>query len=86
MVWIDPELLQQLSEEDPSRAMELLQYVLNTKEERRVMDSVGEAVRRLGGTVMTYEHDGLFVHAPGLDVEGGAVCRRFWPGRLGGAY
>lgn len=59
-----PELVRQLSEEDPARSMELLQYVLNTQEERRVMDSVGAAVQRLGGTVMAFEHDGLFVHAP----------------------
>ena len=59
-----PELYKHLVAEDPARAMELLQYVLNTKEERRVMDSVEEAVQRLGGTVMTYEHDGLYVYAP----------------------
>ncbi len=59
-----PELLQKLAAEEPARAMELLQYVLNTQEERRVMDSVEAAVQRLGGRVMAYEHDGLFVHAP----------------------
>ena len=59
-----PELHKQLAMEDPSRAKELVQYVLNTKEERRVMDSVSDAVERLGGRVMTDEHDGLFVYAP----------------------
>jgi hypothetical protein len=59
-----PGLHQQLVAEEPARALELLQYTLNTKEERRVMDSVGDAVERLGGRVMTYEHDGLYVSAP----------------------
>ena len=29
-----------------------------------MIDSVSDAVERLGGRVMTYEHDGLFVYAP----------------------
>ena len=28
------------------------------------MDSVSDAVERLGGRIMTFEHDGLFVYAP----------------------
>ena len=50
-----PELLQTLAAEEPARAMELLQYVLNTQEERRVMDAIEASVQRLGGQVMAYE-------------------------------
>ncbi len=57
----NPELLDALKREDPTRAEELLQYVLNTQEERRAMDLAAEAVQRLGGEVLAYEHDGLFV-------------------------
>ena len=57
------DLLKTLASEEPGRAGELLQYVLNTQEERRVMDAVTEAVERLGGRVLTPEHDGLFVCA-----------------------
>ncbi len=41
-----------------------MQYALNTQEERRVIDAVEKAVHRLGGAIMAYEHDGLFVYAP----------------------
>ena len=58
------DLLQKLASEEPGRASELLQYVLNTQEERRVMDAVQGAVEQLGGRVLTPEHDGLFVYAP----------------------
>ena len=60
----NPEILQRLGAEDPGRATELLQYALNTAEERRAMDNIEEEVHRLGGKVMAYEHDGLFVYAP----------------------
>ena len=58
---LNPELLSKLRAEDPARASELLQYVLNTCEERRVIDSVAQAVVRVGGEIMAYEHDGLYV-------------------------
>ena len=46
------DLLDKLRAEDAGRAEERLQYVLNTQEERRVIDAVEQAVRRLGGEVM----------------------------------
>ena len=49
------DLLDKLRAEDAGRAEERLQYVLNTQEERRVIDAVEQAVRRLGGEVMAYE-------------------------------
>ena len=60
---MNADLLKTLASEEPGRAGELLQYVLNTQEERRVMDAVTKAVERLGGRVLTPEHDGLFVYA-----------------------
>ena len=58
------EILRVLQAEDPGRAAEVLQYVLNTAEERRVMDKVEEALQKMGGRVLAFEHDGLFVYAP----------------------
>ena len=58
------EILRVLQAEDPGRAAEVLQYVLNTAEERRVMDKVEEALQQMGGRVLAFEHDGLFVYAP----------------------
>ena len=60
----NPDLFRALAAEDPGRAAELLHYVLITAEERRVIDRIEEEVRRLGGRVMAYEHDRLFVYAP----------------------
>eukprot|EP00959_Pyramimonas_sp_CCMP1952_P440530 9223214-Pyramimonas_sp.AAC.1 len=54
------EILRVLQAEDPGRASEVLQYVLNTAEERRVMDKVEEALQQMGGRVLAFEHDGLF--------------------------
>ena len=45
-------LLESLAKEDPARAEELLQYALNTTEERRVIDAVEIALQRIGGRVM----------------------------------
>ena len=59
-----PELFAKLKIQDATRAEELLQYVLNTQEERRVIDAVQQAVDRLGGQTMSIEHDGLYVYAP----------------------
>ena len=57
------ETLRVFQAEDPGRAAEVLQYVLNTAEERRVMDKVEEALQQMGGRVLAFEHDGLFVYA-----------------------
>ena len=48
------ELLRKLREEDIARASELLQYVLNTTEERRVIDAASRAVERAGGQTMAF--------------------------------
>lgn len=58
------ELFAKLKTDDPVRASELLQYVLNTQEERRVVDAVAQAVANAGGEVMAFEHDGLYVKYP----------------------
>jgi len=57
----NPELLETLAEGEPGRHHELLQYVLNTEEERRVIDAVAFAVRRMDGRILALEHDGLFI-------------------------
>ena len=40
---------------------DLLQYVLNTTEERRVIDLISEAMKANGTDIDAFEHDGLFL-------------------------
>ena len=47
-----------------STTNDLLQYVLNTSEERRVIDAIQKKLTLHGIEVGAFEHDGLFVMAP----------------------
>ena len=55
------ELWETLRPQSP-RPEDLLAYVLNTKRERQLIDRVEAIVRACGGSVLAYEHDGLFLH------------------------
>ena len=48
---------------------DLVQYVLNTAEERRVIDSAVDALKRAGAEIGAFEHDGLYVQAPRSSAE-----------------
>ena len=46
-----------------AKPVELLQYVLNTKLEREVLDAIcGVVEKQLAGTVLAWEHDGAYVY------------------------
>ncbi|CAE7240950.1 unnamed protein product [Symbiodinium sp. CCMP2592] len=47
-----------------SRPVEYLQYALNTAKERQLIDLVEAAVEKFDGTVLAFEHDGMFFHIP----------------------
>ena len=46
---------------DMHTGSDLLQYILNTKEERRVIDLICESLKHKGVEICSYEHDGLFL-------------------------
>ena len=50
---------------ETARPRELLCYVLNTAQERELIDRVANVVHRLDGNVLAYEHDGLFLEFEG---------------------
>ena len=50
---------------ETARPRELLCYVLNTAQERELIDRVVNVVHRLDGDVLAYEHDGLFLEFEG---------------------
>ena len=47
---------------------DLLQYVLNTCEERRAIDLMCEALKKRGVEICAYEHDGLYLRSPWLNA------------------
>ena len=47
---------------------DLLQYILNTSEERRAIDLMCEAFKKRGVEICAYEHDGLYLRAPSLSA------------------
>ena len=51
--------------DETARPRELLCYVLNTAQERELIDRVVNVVHRLDGDVLAYEHDGLFLEFEG---------------------
>ena len=48
---------------------DLLQYVLNTSEERRAIDLICEALKTRGVEICAYEHDGLYLRSPWLGAS-----------------
>ncbi|CAE7808404.1 unnamed protein product [Symbiodinium sp. CCMP2592] len=52
------------------RPEDLLSYVLNTRRERQLIDRAEMMIKTHGGTVLAYEHDGLYLHVrPGRKAE-----------------
>jgi hypothetical protein len=52
-----------------ARVEDFVQYVLNTAEERDIVDNIGTLVTRAGGSILAYEHDGLYIHFEGNCAE-----------------
>ena len=65
---VNRDVLKRLRNET-ARPRELLCYVLNTAQERELIDRVVNVVHRLDGNVLAYKHDGLF-----LAFEGDRAC------------
>jgi hypothetical protein len=54
--------------EESARVEEFVQYMLNTVQERACIDAIAAVINQSGGSILAYEHDGLYIHYEG-DID-----------------